>query len=67
MKIFYSFEKSGLLIKAISEAIKYEAKKQKYGFITILLGTVAACLLGSALTGWVIGAGKENIRGGQNF
>ena len=51
MKIFYSFEKSGLLIKAISEAIKYEAKKQKYGFITILLGTIAACLLGSALTG----------------
>ena len=50
MKIFYSFEKSGLLIKAISEAIKNETKKQKYGFIT-LLGTIAASSLGSALRG----------------
>ena len=47
--------------------VKTKQKKQKYGFITILLGTIAACLLGSALTGWVMGAGRENIRGGQNF
>ena len=33
MKIVKSLEKSGLLIKGISEAIKNEAKEQKGGFL----------------------------------
>ena len=51
MKIIKSLEESGLLIKGFSEAIKNEAKKQKGGFLNILLGTLGAILLGNLLTG----------------
>ena len=59
---------SGLLIKEISETIKNEAKEQKGGFLPMLLGTLAASMLGSALTRKaVIEAGEETIRAGENF
>ena len=47
MKIVNSLEKSGLLIKAVSETIKNEAKEQKGEFLTMLLGTLSAVLLGN--------------------
>ena len=50
MKIGKSVEESGLIIKGISETIKDETKEQKGGFFSILLGTLGASLLGSALT-----------------
>ena len=50
MKIIKSLEESGLLIKGVSETIKYEANKQKGGFSGILLGTLDASLLGNLLT-----------------
>ena len=60
MKIVKSLEESGLLIKRISETIKNETKEQKGGFIPLLLGTLDASLLGSALTGrGVIKAGEN--------
>ena len=63
MKIVKSLEESGLLIKGISETIKNEAKEQKGGFLPMLLGTLAASILGSALTGrGVIRAGDRTIR-----
>ena len=46
-KIIKSLEESGLLV---SETIKNGGKQQKGGFLSILLGTLAASLLGSALT-----------------
>ena len=46
MKIVKSLEESGLLIKSISERIKTEAKVQKEGFLSMLLGTLGASLLG---------------------
>ena len=59
---------SGLLIKEISETIKNEATEQKGGFLPMLLGTLAASMLGSALTRkGVIEAGEETIRAGENF
>ena len=68
MKIVKSLEESGLLIKGINETIKNEAKEQKGGFLPMLLGTLAASMLGSALTGrGVIRAGKDAIRAGENF
>ena len=68
MKIVKSLEESGLLIKAISETIKNEAKEQKEGFFLMLLGTLAASMLGRALTGrGVIRAGEGTIRAGENF
>ena len=51
MKIVKSLEESGLLIKAVSETIKNEAKEQKDGFLSMLLGTLDASLLGNLLRG----------------
>ena len=67
MKIVKSFEESGLLVKWISETTKNETKEHKGGILPMLLGTSAACLLGSALT-WrgVIRAGEGVIRRGAN-
>ena len=75
MKIVKSRERSGLLIKEISETIKNEAKQQKRRFLPMLLGTLAARILGSALSGRgvirageeAIRAGEETIRAGENF
>ena len=66
MKIIKSLEESGLLIKEITETIKNETKEQKGGFILMLLGTLAASILGNALTGkGVIKVGEGVIRAGQ--
>ena len=51
MKIIKPFEESGLLIKVVSETIQNEAKKQKSGFLIMLLGTLGDSLLGNLLTG----------------
>ena len=51
MKINQSLEDSGLLLKGISETIPNEAKDQKGGFLSMLLGTLGARLLGSMLAG----------------
>ena len=68
LKIGKSVEESGLIIKGISETIKDETKEQKGGFFSILLGTLGASLLGSALTRkWVIRPGKDTIGAGQDF
>ena len=40
MKTVKSLEESGLLIKGVSETIKNEAREQKRGFLSMLLGTL---------------------------
>ena len=69
MKIVTSFEEPGLLIKDISKTIKNEAKEQKGGFLSMLLGTLGATLLGNLLTTGkgIIRAGDGTIRAGQDF
>ena len=68
MKIIKSLEGSRLLIKDVSEIIENEAKEQKGGFFSTLLGALGASLLGNLLTGKVtIKAGEDTIRAGQNF
>ena len=68
MKIVKLLEESGLLIQGISETIKNETKEKKGGFLSMLLGTLAASVLGSALTGrGIIRAGEGTIRAGENF
>ena len=49
MKRVKSLEESGLLIKTVSETIKYKPRKQKVGFLSLLLGILGASLLGSML------------------
>ena len=68
MKIVKSLQESGLLIQEISETIINETKEQKGGFLSMLLGTLDANMLGSALTRkGVIRAGESTIRAGENF
>ena len=50
IKMIKSLEESGLLIKDVSKTIKNEAKKQKVGFLRMLLGTLGSSLLGNLLT-----------------
>ena len=62
MKIVKSLEKFGWLIKGVSKTIKNEAKKQKTGFPSVILGTLGASLLGNLLTGiGTIWAGEGKI------
>ena len=49
IKIFKTFEDSGLLLEGVSETIKKEGKEQKGRFLSILLGTLDAYLLGNML------------------
>ena len=49
IKIVKSLEDSGLLFKGVSETIQNEAKEQKGGFLSMLLGTLGASLLGNIL------------------
>ena len=51
IKIVKSLEDSGVLLKGVSETIQHEAKVQREGFISMLLGTLGASLLGNLLTG----------------
>ena len=44
MKIIKALEDSGILLKGVTETIKNETKEQKGGFLSILLGTLAASL-----------------------
>ena len=45
MKIVKSLEKSGLLIKGVSQTVENEAKEQKGGFLGMSLGILGASLL----------------------
>ena len=51
MKIVQALEDSSILLKGVSETIKNETKEQKGSFISMLLGTFGASLLGNLLTG----------------
>ena len=51
MKIVKSLEDSGLLQKSVSETTRNEAKKQKVGFLTLLLDTSGGNLFGNMLAG----------------
>ena len=51
MKIIKALENPDILLKGVSKAIKNETKEQKGGFLSMLLGTLGASLLGNLLTG----------------
>ena len=51
IEIVKSLEESGLLLKGVSETIQNESKEQKGVFLSILLGTLGASLLGNILEG----------------
>ena len=64
IKIVESLEDSGLLSEGVSETIWNEAKEQKGGFLSMLLGTLGASLLENILTGkGIVRAGYGNKKG----
>ena len=63
LKIVKSLEDSGVLLKGVSETIQHEAKEQRGGFLSMLLGTLGASLLGDVL--WKGLSGKGVIRAGE--
>ena len=60
MKIIEALENSGILLKGVSKTIENETKEQRGGFLSMLLGTLGASLLGNLLTG-----GKGIVRAGE--
>ena len=66
MKIVKSLE--GLLIKRVFGTIKIEAIEEKGWFLSMLLGTLSAILLGNLLTDKdTFSAGGRAIRAGHDF
>ena len=64
IKIVKSLEDSGLLLKRVTETVQNEVKEQKGGFLSMLLGTLGASLLGNLLTGrGIYRAGKGKGKG----
>ena len=47
IKIIEVLENSGILLKGVSKTIENEAKEQRGGFLSMLLGTLGASLLGN--------------------
>ena len=70
IKIVKSLEDSGLLLKGVSETVQNGAKEQKGGFVSMLLGTLGASLLGNILAGKGInraGKGQEINRASEGI
>ena len=65
LKIVKSLEDSGILLDGITETVENEIKEQKRGFLSMLVGTLGASLLGNMLAARsVIRAGEGTIRAG---
>ena len=63
VEIIKSLEDFGLLLKGVTETVQNEVKEQKRGFLSVLLGTLGACLLGDLLVGNI--KGKGVLRAGE--
>ena len=63
LKIVKLLEDSGILLDGTTETVKNEIKEQKGGFLSMLLGTLGASLLGDLLTKNLSGRGV--IRAGE--
>ena len=65
LKIIQSLENSGIRLKGVSETIKDDAKEQRGGFLSMLLGTLGASLIENMLAGkGVFRAGQGAIKAG---
>ena len=69
MKIIEALENSGILLKGVSKTIENETKEKRGGFLSMLLGTLGASLLGNLLTGGkgVMRAGDGIVRAGDGI
>ena len=68
MKIVQALEHSGILLKGATETIKNETKEQKGGFLSMLLGTLEASLIGNLSAGkGTVRAGERTVRAGEGI
>ena len=66
IKIIKALENSSILLKGITKTIENETKEQRGGFLSMLLGTLGASLLGNFLSGkGIIRAGEGIVRAGE--
>ena len=66
MKIIEALENSGILLKGVTKKIENETKEQRGGFLSMLLGTLGASLLGNLLTGkGIMRTGDGIVRAGS--
>ena len=64
MKIIQALENSNILPKGVTKTIKNETKEQNGGFLSMLLCTLGASLLGNLSTGKrILRAGLGNKKG----
>ena len=61
MKIVQVLEDSNILLRGMTKTIKNETKEQKGEFLNVLLGTLAASLLGDLLTKNLSGKGNKKL------
>ena len=62
IKIIKELENSDIFLKGVSKTIENEIKEQRGGFLSMLLGTLGASLLGNLLTGkGIIIVGEGNV------
>ena len=68
MKIIEALENSGILLKGVSKTIENETSEKRGGFLSMLLGTLGASLLGNLLTGRkdIMRAGYGIVRAGAS-
>ena len=63
-KIVQALEDSNILLKGVTKTIKNETKEQKGGFLSMLLDTLGASLLGNLLAGkGILRAVSRNKKG----
>ena len=66
IKVIKELENSDILLKRVSKTIETEIKEQRGGFLSMLLGTLGASLLGNLLTGkGIMRAGDGIVRAGE--
>ena len=66
MKIIAALENSGILSKGVKKTMENETKEQRGGFLSILVGTLGASLLGDLLSGkGMMRAGEGFVRAGE--
>ena len=67
IKIIEVLENSSILLKGVTKTIENETKEQRGGFLSMLLGTLGASLLGNLLIGGtgMMRAGERIVRAGE--
>ena len=66
MKIVQALEDFNILLKGVTNIIKNKTNEQKSGFLSMLLGTLCASLLGNLLSGrGIVRVGAGNNKGNR--